>query len=765
MSRETDSSSSGPQGRGGAAYPSGTPPYGSRQYPSRQPGQDGPGGAADASGEPEPDGARSEPRTETTLTTRIRINIPGSRPIPPVVMRKPMSSPVQSTPSPGAPGVPPVRPGAAETEGERTAAMPVIGSGQPSEPAADPAEEEKDKSPSDWFAPRKPSGSSATNGAGLKVPGIGGGGAGTGTPPAGTPTGGAVPPPGTSAPFASDAPGAGGPHLPHSSLSDLARDDRSPAPDGGRNGFAPGPHTPPLGVRTPGAPGGQGGPAGPTAGPATGSMPVAPRPGADRPAVAPGQDPTPGAPRPPVPGAVQAGPPGVTRAPAPGAPTAPGPAAPGSGPRGTAAPRLSDDTAVLTPQKPAPGPGAPAPSAPGPGPGAGPAPGPGSPPGGNVSGDTLTSGVPVVRPDPRTPFPAGEGPRTPSGERDFPAPGPPGGGGPQGPAATADRPASRPAPPAPARKGRSKLVIAGAGVVGLFGIAYGAGLLLNHSDVPKSTTVLGVDIGGGTRDQAISKLEGSLGKRTAAPLQLTIGDRKAELTPEKAGLGLDSHTTVRNAAGSDYNPVSVIGSLFGGERVAEPVMLVDEEKLRVALTDLAGGSGSAVEGTIEFTPGKAVAVPGKPGQALDVGRAVALVREAYRTQVETGASEVVALPVTARQPAIDQAEIARAMKEFAEPAMSGRITIKAGTKSIQFGPARSLPRILSMKPVDGKLVEVYDKKAIDELLEGVFDGILITKGDGKQHQVSPDDVAQVMGPALRGKTPQERTAVIELNPS
>ena len=35
----------------------------------------------------EPDG----PKTETTLTTRIRINIPGSRPIPPVVVRTPVA--------------------------------------------------------------------------------------------------------------------------------------------------------------------------------------------------------------------------------------------------------------------------------------------------------------------------------------------------------------------------------------------------------------------------------------------------------------------------------------------------------------------------------------------------------------------------------------------------------------------------------------------------------------------------------------------------
>ncbi|MFP8906640.1 hypothetical protein ACLIYN_20530, partial [Streptomyces atacamensis] len=70
MSRETDSPSSGPRARGGAARPPGNEPY-----------------AAPAG---EPTARPGEPKTETTLTTRIRINIPGSRPIPPVVVRKPV---------------------------------------------------------------------------------------------------------------------------------------------------------------------------------------------------------------------------------------------------------------------------------------------------------------------------------------------------------------------------------------------------------------------------------------------------------------------------------------------------------------------------------------------------------------------------------------------------------------------------------------------------------------------------------------------------
>lgn len=471
-------------------------------------------------------------------------------------------------------------------------------------------------------------------------------------------------------------------------------------------------------------------PTGATAGPAQGNMPVRSR---------------------------QGGGAGGRGGPGPGLPQQ-GALAPGVGAPGgvTPAPRMSDDTAILTPQKPVP-------DAPG-----------SAASGGQVSGDTLTSGIPPVPAGASGPGPHG---RRPGGEfapADFPS-GPAGPGGPVAPAgsgagrggATTEKaPAARPAPPPPpAKKGRSKVVLLGVGVIGLLSVAYGAGLLLNHSEVPKKTTVLGVDIGGGTKEQAVVKLEDALGKRAATPLQLTIGAKKEQLAPDKAGLSLDSQTTVRKAAGSDYNPISVIGSLFGEQRVAEPEIVVDEEKLSVALADLAGESGSAVEGTITFEPDKVTAVPGKPGNGLDVARSMTSVKDAYRAQVETGRPNTVQLPVVSREPTISEAEIERAMKEFARPAMSDLILITAGGREIPFGPAKSLPQILSMKPIDGKLVEVYNKKAIEELIGGTFDGVMITKGDGKKHQLNADDVAQAMGPALRGKTPQERIARIELNPS
>ncbi|MFF3553094.1 peptidoglycan binding domain-containing protein [Streptomyces tsukubensis] len=674
MSRETDSSSSGPQGRGGAAYPSGTPPYGSGRF----------GGGAAADGEPKkPDAAKSEPKTETTITTRIRINIPGSRPIPPVVVRKPANEPgAGAADAPAAPGG-----SGGEAEAERTAAMPVpsfggpggpAGPGSPGAPApADGGAAAGDKAANDWFAPRK----SGTNGAGIKMPADPGAGV-----PGGAPAGAGPVPGGPGGPH---GPGGSGTGRPHSALSDLS--GAAGAGTAAPAGFAPGSDAPPHGVR----PSAGAGPDGPTTGPARGAMQT-------------------------------------------GAPVHAGAVA--------APPRMSDDTAVLTPQRPAPG----RPAGPG---------GPGAPagqggPGDHVSGDTLTSGVAPVRPDAESPFPAGPGAAGKSS-------GPSGPGGSPASASPAPAPASRPAPPPPTKKGRSKTALIGVAVVVLGAVAYGAGLLLNHSDVPKSTTVLGVDIGGGTRDQAVDKLQGALGKRAATPLQLSVGGKKIALAPDKAGLSFDAQTTVRNAAGSDYNPMSVIGSLFGGERVAEPEIVIDEEKLRVALADLAGNSGSAVEGTIRFEPGKIVVVPGKAGQGIDVNRSLTMVKDAYRAQVESGRPNAVQLPVAGLQPSISQAELDRAEKEFAEPAMSDLITIRAGGRKIDFGPQRSLPRILSMKAVNGKLVEVYNKEAIEELVGGTFQGVMVTKADGKKQQLNADDIAKAMGPALRGETRQDRTVDIK----
>ncbi|MDF3147513.1 hypothetical protein PBV88_41545, partial [Streptomyces sp. T21Q-yed] len=368
----------------------------------------------------------------------------------------------------------------------------------------------------------------------------------------------------------------------------------------------------------------------------------------------------------------------------------------------------------------------------------------------NVSGHTVTSGIPVV------PSGAQSGPFGP-GATDAPAPHTP----PKLPEpGSSNASASR----APKKKGRSKLPLLVGGVIVLAGGVYGAGLLMNHSDVPKGTTVLGVDIGGGTRDDAVKKLNDAFDKRVGQPLKLSVDGKTVTLAPDKAGLQFDMQQTVSAAATSDYNPVSVIGSLFGNHRTVDPVMPIDEEKLHAALEDVSGGSGSVTEGTIKFESGKAVAVYGKAGRGIDVAQSTEAVEEAYRTQVETGTTDPVTVPTTTQQPTVSNAEVDRMMKEFAQPAMSAPVTLKAdGASPLLMSPEKSLWKFLRVKAVGGKLVEAPDLNALKELYGGAFDGVLITRGNGKKTAVTPQDVYVALAEALKSKT--NRVAVIETNPS
>ncbi|NEC87506.1 hypothetical protein [Streptomyces sp. SID12501] len=814
MSRETDSPSSGPNGRGGAAYPSGTPPYGT---PMASDG--GPDAGRSAA---EPDG----PKTETTLTTRIRINIPGSRPIPPVVLRTPVAD-TESAETTGTHA----RPG---TGGDgRTPGAPM--SNGAAEPSAESPGQPGEKT-SDWFAPRKSGapnggpGGGASNGAGLpgvsgpapagarpggpngtgpagaspprvpggvgssgSRPGLGvmgaagnaggpraaGGGSGGGTKGAGlggatgagpvapghgggtgsfdvsalaagaapsSPGTSAYPSPGSSRSQGGPGAAAGAPDgrgeprrddLPY--FSDNGQGGQNglngqigqggPNGQGGQsNGFSPqndftapndfgdfadfgGPNgqngqnsqNGQNGQNGFGGPGGPGGrrPAGPTGGPVTGDGPVVPPFVGD------------------------------------------GTMAPGVSGTGGFAAGLSDDTAILTPQKHVPDPGAD---------------GYGGYGGSvdNVSSSTLTSGMPVVPTDRNSPFAPGTHsvgplPHTPPKLPEPVSPSTPAAAAPKGKKAK--------------KKGRSKLTLLFVAVFLVAGGAYGAGLLMNHSDVPKGTTVFGVDIGGGTRDDAVKKLDDAFDARMTQSLKLSVDGKTVELKPDQAGLQFDTQATVRAAAGSDYNPVSVIGSLFGQQRVVEPVMPVDEEKLAAALQRVAGGASSASDGTIKFVSGKAVAVYGKAGKGIDAAAAAESVENAYRSQVESGTSTPVQVPTKTQEPTISNAEVDRMMKKFAIPAMSANVTVRADTATagLELSPKNSLWKFLQVKAVNGTLVEAYDKEALKELYGGFFSQVLIPRGNGNKTPVTVEDVIGALRPALVSTT--DRVGVIDTNPS
>lgn len=251
-------------------------------------------------------------------------------------------------------------------------------------------------------------------------------------------------------------------------------------------------------------------------------------------------------------------------------------------------------------------------------------------------------------------------------------------------------------------------VAGGAAVLGL-GSLYVTGLVTG-GDIDPGTRVRGVDIGGMSRAQARQTLDRELGPTAAAPVSMKIGDRVEKADPAALGLSLDTAATVERAARTEYGPGTVIGGLFAdGEREVEPVTRMNEPTARAAVDRIGASTRQQVrDGSIAFEKGTPKPVTPLPGVSLITDQALDTLRDAY---LRAGTGPVV-MPVERTQPRIGADETGRALRQFAQPAMSGPVTLTVAGRRIPIGPA-VLGGHLEMKPdAQGRLVPALDSKGL-----------------------------------------------------
>ncbi|MDN3027111.1 VanW family protein [Streptomyces sp. S.PB5] len=300
------------------------------------------------------------------------------------------------------------------------------------------------------------------------------------------------------------------------------------------------------------------------------------------------------------------------------------------------------------------------------------------------------------------------------------------------------------------RTGRVALVAAGAAGIG-FGGLYGVGLLAAGDEVPGGTRVSGVDIGGLSRSEAREKLERALGGAWSEPLKVRIGDRTAAI--DAIGFSLDSERTVADAAQAGSDPFTVIGRLFtSGDREVEPVVRVDKEKARAALTRTAKAHDrKAREGGVTFHAGEPVSVKPVSGQSLDVDGALKVLASTVPGQ----GTEAIRLPISTNEPKVGAAEVTRAMNDFATPAMSAPVTLTTGGRTVEISPV-TLGKHLTMKPDEGnRLQPVLDGEGLQA--DPAVSGLLASATDKAVNAKLRVDGGRVVV-ASDGKSGQEVTA-------
>lgn len=250
----------------------------------------------------------------------------------------------------------------------------------------------------------------------------------------------------------------------------------------------------------------------------------------------------------------------------------------------------------------------------------------------------------------------------------------------------------------------------GALTVGVGGL-YLAGLLMAGGDIDAGTTVRGVNIGGLSRADAIRKLEERLGSAASRDLAVTVGDRKGTVDPRQAGITFDFEETVDRAVrADDIDPLTVIGGLFRTGGPVEPVVRVDEDKAHAALEKVAKSLDQKVrDGAVTFADGEVRQVAPHDGYALDTDAAVAPLSASFR---RGDAGAVTALPARETKPEVTAEEVRRAVRDFAQPAMSAPVRLTAADRRFTISPD-VLGDYLTMRPDDtGRLTPRLDAEGL-----------------------------------------------------
>lgn len=250
-------------------------------------------------------------------------------------------------------------------------------------------------------------------------------------------------------------------------------------------------------------------------------------------------------------------------------------------------------------------------------------------------------------------------------------------------------------------KGGKGLRIALGAVVGLFalfGIVYGVDYALTKGDVPRGTTVGGVEIGGLSPAEAQATLERELGDTVNQPVTVAAGERSTEFVPAAAGLSMDFADTVAQIGTEPLNPFLRLEGLVGDGQEAEIVSVIDDAALAPELERVeADLSAEPADGAVMLVDGRVDVTDPVNGQTIDPAE----LRE--RVTADWLDPSGIEIDAVVTPPAIGEDAVQAAAEGDAAAAVSGPLTVK-GRDDIDgvIEPAR-MGEVVTFVPEDGTL--------------------------------------------------------------
>jgi vancomycin resistance protein YoaR len=273
------------------------------------------------------------------------------------------------------------------------------------------------------------------------------------------------------------------------------------------------------------------------------------------------------------------------------------------------------------------------------------------------------------------------------------------------------------------------------GVIALLVVVYVADLLTSVGDIPRGTTVVGIDVGGLTQAKAEAKLRVELEPRLTQPVAITAGDVQTTLSPAVSGLGLDWPGTLGRAGHQPLSPITRVMSFFATREVGV-VTKIDSTQVDQAVNDLAGRrlNHTAVEGSIGFgeLPGtegavSPYAIEPRQGQVVkDVGAAVSAITAGW---LNPGG---VTLQVDVTPVKATSSGVHGALDQIVVPAVAKPIVVHGDGKDALLTPV-DIARSFQFAPLDDGALEVrIDQR---QLQLAVQPDLISTETESKDAQI------------------------------
>jgi vancomycin resistance protein YoaR len=227
-----------------------------------------------------------------------------------------------------------------------------------------------------------------------------------------------------------------------------------------------------------------------------------------------------------------------------------------------------------------------------------------------------------------------------------------------------------------------RLLVISAAVLGsLFLVSWLVAWIFAGGQVPRNTSVLGVEIGARSHAEADSILRARFSADLTKPVQFEAIGRLHEVSQQDLGVSFDVEATVAAAGNRATNPFRLYARAFSSVDV-QPVIKIDKTRFTQAIGDLAQRSEVPLfEGSVTFRGVTPVAIWSTDGAAIDKPKALAVFEAKWLH------SSPIALPTIYQRAHVTAEEINRAIQRIATPAVSAPVTLVIDGHELAVSPA------------------------------------------------------------------------------